>query len=528
MLLASVTTLPAFLFVIYIAGKERGDALRRAEAEARAIASLASREHAHQVTGVRRMLERVAPAPDLPAILPAVLAGFPQVANLWIADSEGGVRYSVVAPPAHLVVRDNPVFVQARRSAEVVVGQYQVGPIVRRPVLLMARAVRGGDVLIAALDLSWLDQLATQSALVIADRSGHVLAGASGTIGGFAKLVESPGTMRPARIGGVDRLAVAVTLAGSPEIWVIAGPPESDVYAMANRVFYRDIAVLALLALFAVGASLIATDLSVLRDLRLLASATHRFGSGDLTARAPVPAPHGEIRELTIAFNEMADQLEQRQQRLRLLTGRLNAAREEEAARIAQELHDALGQELTVLKLDLENVRRKLDPAAIDEMEQRIDGAVQTVRRISSQLRPGVLDRLGLVAGLEWLLREFERHSSISTDLAATGNVEPAGSEISTALFRITQEALTNVARHAKASLVEVRLHREGNRIELRLHDDGRGFDPAAVREKPSLGLLGIEERARRLGGSVTIDSSPGAGTTLTVIIPIDHAHPSR
>jgi signal transduction histidine kinase len=245
-----------------------------------------------------------------------------------------------------------------------------------------------------------------------------------------------------------------------------------------------------------------------------------------------VPRPRGEIRELALAFNVMAESLEQRQReadlaqvRLRGLTERLSAAREDEAARIAQELHDQLGQELTVLKLELENLRRRSPSgdalvASIDAIDERIDTAMQTVRRISSELRPSVLDRLGLVAGLEWLLREFARHSNVTTDLAADRDVEPVSPAISTALFRITQEALTNVARHAAASLVEVRLRAQNGRIELRVHDDGRGFLPSSVTDRPSLGLLGIEERARRLGGTAAIESVPGQGTTLVVVLP--------
>jgi signal transduction histidine kinase len=530
-LLASLTTLPAFLFVLYIAGNERADALRRAEREARYVAGLASREHAHQVAGAARLLETLAKRStrELPPILPAILAGFPQVANLWIANSDGTIAYSVVAPPSAVAVRGNPVVSSAIESNDVAIGQYQLGPIVGRPVLLMGRRLETNQVLIAALELSWLDQLARQAgvpertALVIADRSGHVLAGGSGTIDGFASLLAEPGQMREVRIDNVSRLAVATQLAGVPDVWVVAGPPRGDVYAAANRIFVRDAAVLALLAFFAVAASLIATDLSVLRDLRLLAGATRRFGRGDLTVRAPVPRPRGEIRELAVDFNTMAEALEQRQERLRGLSERLTVARDEESARIAQELHDRLGQELTVLKLELENLRRRAPESllpSIDEMDRQINTAADSVRRISSELRPGVLDRLGLAAGLEWLLREFERHSDITTDIVADpsiGQVDPA---VSTALFRITQEALTNITRHAGASLVELRLQRRDSGIELRLRDDGRGFDPESVRRKASLGLLGMEERARRLGGAMTIDSSLGAGTTLTVTIP--------
>ena len=533
MLLASLTTLPAFLFVIYIATNERAEVLRRAEREARFVAEMASREHAHQVEGARRLLDRLAQneASTLPSLLPAVLAGFPQIANLWSVDREGTLAYSVVAPPPGIVIRDNPVFKDAVRSGEVTIGEYQVGPIVGRPVLLMAKAA-ADHVLIAALELSWLDQLARQSGLpdhstlVITDRSGRVLAGAQGPITGFRELISSPGKMREVTIDGAERLAVAIPLQSTRDVWVVVGPLRSIVWASANRVFYRDLGVLALFALFAVATSLITTDLSVLRDVRLLAAATRRFGRGEMNVRAPVPRPRGEIRELSIAFNAMADEIAQRQERLSALSQRLSAAREEEAARIAQELHDQLGQELTVLKLELDNLRRRAAagdvdlPRWIDEMDTRISTAIDTVRRISSDLRPGVLDRLGLAAGLEWLLREFERSSGITTDIAAEQLTAPVNTEVATALFRITQEALTNVARHANASLVEVRLRDTGAALELRLHDDGRGFDRDEVRRTPSLGLLGIEERARRLGGNVTIESAPDRGSTVYVFVP--------
>lgn len=548
-LLASLTTLPAFLFVVYIAANERTEALRRAEKDSRYVAELASREHAHQLSGTRRLLERLSSSEDiargslgnLPQLLPSVLRGFPQVANLWIANTAGEVAYSVVPPPGHISLRENRVFNAALASRDVAVGEYQLGPIVGRPVLLMAQAMRSADgtahhLLIAALELSWLDAIARQagippdSVLAITDASGRILAGADGHVDGFRALRARPGEMRKARVGRVPRLAVAVPLEGVRDLWVVVGPPEHKVYALANRIFYRDLIVLALFALSAVSATLIMTDLSVLRDLRLLAAATRRFGEGDLSVRAPVPRPRGEIRELTVAFNGMADALEERhreaelaQERLRALTERLSAVREEEAARIAQELHDQLGQELTVLKLEIESLRRGADARLegwIDRMDERVTAALDTTRRISSQLRPGVLDRLGLVAALEWLLREFEHGSEITTDLVTSGIDEPLDADVATALFRIAQEALTNIARHARASLVELRLRGDDETLSLQIRDDGAGFDPARPSRATSLGILGIEERARRLGGSAKITSAPGKGTTIDVAVP--------
>jgi signal transduction histidine kinase len=408
------------------------------------------------------------------------------------------------------------------------------------------------EVLFAALELAWLDQLARQAnlpprhTLLIVDRNGAVLARSSADgrmhaapaqVSGFPAMLARPqGMTRYTGADGIARLGVAAPLEGTSDVFIVVGLPEAGVYDMANRVFYRDVAVLALLALLAVASSVLATDVSLLRDLRLLAHATRRFGEGDFSARAPLPGPRGEIRDLARAFNAMADALAaghresvKVQDQLRALTHRLLGVREEEAARIAQELHDGLGQELSVLRLELEHVRRKVHAAGgpraseatalIEEIGDRVDGAVQSVRRISSELRPGVLDRLGLVAGLEWLLHEFGRRSGIRTELAAEDVREPVPAEVSTALFRITQEALTNVVRHAHASQVRARLEERAGRLELTISDDGRGFDPRTAERAPSLGLLGMRERAARLGGEVRVQSAPGSGTLLAVAV---------
>lgn len=562
MLVAALATLPAFLFVVYVAAKERAAALDRAEADARYVAALASREHAHQVSGAARLLDRLAsPAQaerELARLLPAVLAGFPQIANLGILSAAGELRVSAVPPPLPVAMSGDAAFRQALRTTDVAVGGYQVGPIVGRPVLIIARAVRGAQrdvryVLFAALELSWLDALARQAnlpprhTLLIVDRDGAVLArsaadapaqqAAPARITAFPEmLARTHGMTRYTGADGVPRLGVASALEGTRDVAIVVGLPEAEVYGMANRVFYRDVAVLALLALLAVASSVLATDVSLLRDLRLLAHATRRFGEGDFSARAPLPGPRGEIRDLARAFNAMADALAagyresmKSQDQLRALTHRLLGVREEEAARIAQELHDSLGQELSVLKLELEHLRRKLLTSRgaqahealtlIGEIGERVDTAVQSVRRISSELRPGVLDRLGLVAGIEWLLHEFGRRAGLETELAAGGVHEPVPSEVSTALFRITQEALTNVARHARATRVHARLEERGPVLELTIADDGVGFDPRTAESAPSLGLLGIRERAARLGGAVRVQSAPGSGTVLAVTV---------
>ncbi len=566
-LLACLATLPAFLFVVYVAAEERSVALHRAETESLYVADLASHEHALQVLGANRLLERLASAADkdglenLPKLLPTILSGFPQFANLGVLDRDGKIVYSVVPPPREVNMANIPAFQRALRSQEVAVGTYLVGLIVERPILIMTKGLRNTHgrpplVLFVALDLAWFDRLTKQailppdSALLIVDRDGTILASSLGPgpensankrLKGFRQLTQNPETLtRCEAPDGIPRLAVATPLKGINDVWVVAGPPEDSIHALANHIFYRDLAVLALLAIFAIVSSLVATDLSVLRDIRMLAAATRRFGKGELNTRAPVPQPRGEIRDLTTAFNSMADTLELRdrqaelaQERLRALSHRLQTAREEEAARIAQELHDELGQELSVLRLELERLHRQVAAGAdltmakntlamIEELGERVDAAVRSVRRISSELRPGVLDRLGLVAGLEWLLSEFERRTGIHAALVAEGVEEKVDADISTALFRITQEALTNVARHSGATSIATRIVGTEHDLVLWVRDNGCGFDPNIEPNTPSLGLLGMRERAYRLGGTVNITSAPGMGTELQVTIPRD------
>jgi signal transduction histidine kinase len=563
--LACLATLPAFIFVFYVAAKERKAVLHRIEAESRYVADLASREHAHQVLGASRLLDRLASLPssdgvsrNLPQVLPTILKGFPQFANLGLLGLDGRITFSSVPPHHKVNMASLPVFQQALTSNDVVVGSYLVGLIVERPILLIAKAVRDRhgaptQVLFAALDLAWLGELAQQAglpsdnALFIVDRHGTVLAssvgnalsrGRSNAIIGFDRLIRRPNVMtRCETPDGTPRLAVATPLKGIRDVWVVVGPPEAGSYSAADNIFYRDLVVLAMLAILAVASSLAATEFSVLGDIRKLAAATYRFGKGDLDARVPVPRPYGEIRDVTTTFNAMADSLESRhheairaQEQLRALSDRLQTARETEAARISQELHDELGQELSVLRLEVERLRRKvvnpqqgqpqeLTPL-IEELGERIDATVRSVRRIASELRPGVLDRLGLLAGIEWLLNELERRTGIAASLTAGGIGDKVDADVSTAVFRITQEALTNVVRHAKASAIDVELFGTADAITLCIADNGEGFDAAAERRAPSLGLFGMKERARGVGGALEINGIPGGGTTIRVVIP--------
>jgi PAS domain S-box-containing protein len=218
--------------------------------------------------------------------------------------------------------------------------------------------------------------------------------------------------------------------------------------------------------------------------------------------------------------------LKQSYEEIRRLTDHLQKIREEERIYIASEIHDELGSQLTVLKMDVSWLNKKLNDAdkvikqRIRDLIDLLDSMVESVRRISSELRPSLLDNLGLVAAMEWHLKEFEKRSDIKIIFNEPKEELQLADSIKIGLFRIFQESLTNVARHANAGKVGVELLQKNNQLILSIEDDGKGFDKQKAAEKETLGILGMKERAKMMGGSYEINSVPGKGTTVTVVLP--------
>lgn len=226
------------------------------------------------------------------------------------------------------------------------------------------------------------------------------------------------------------------------------------------------------------------------------------------------------------------EQLAKSHEQLRELAAHLESVREEERTRIAREIHDELGLALTVLKMDLAWTGRRLsleDFAAlrprlvekIQAMAKLVDGTVQVVQKIATALRPGVLDELGLPAAIEWQTQEFQTRTGIQCHLAMTPESFAMDRAQSTALFRIFQEILTNVARHAQASRVSISLEETADQVILEVRDNGRGITRDQVTSPKSLGLVGMRERAMQWGGDVTLRGLRQNGTTVTVRIPL-------
>jgi PAS domain S-box-containing protein len=214
------------------------------------------------------------------------------------------------------------------------------------------------------------------------------------------------------------------------------------------------------------------------------------------------------------------------QQELRNLATDLQNIREEERTRISREIHDELGQQLTGLKMNISWLNKKLidaTPEISNHINQSIalsDQTLKTVRRIAAQLRPSILDDLGLISALEWESDEFQNRYNIETSFVAEKVTSTIDQKISTAIFRIFQESLTNILRHSKASMVTTIFAEFNNHFTFKVEDNGIGFDDSLYENKRSLGLLGMKERAIMIGGILTIKSTPNKGTVLSLQIP--------
>jgi len=221
------------------------------------------------------------------------------------------------------------------------------------------------------------------------------------------------------------------------------------------------------------------------------------------------------------------EEVRKSRERLRNLSERLQSLLEEERTRISREIHDELGQALTALKIDLSLTRRSLvagghakQSAKIHEIERAVNRIIRTVRKIATDLRPGVLDELGVAAALEWMAKDFRNRTGIGCKVSIQGVDKISDNALATAIFRIVQEALTNVMRHAAASRVNMSLKKKDDTFVVEVRDNGIGITEGRSTGSKSLGLIGIRERVRLLGGEAVIRGKPGEGTIVRVTLP--------
>ena len=366
----------------------------------------------------------------------------------------------------------------------------------------------------------------------------------------YAALLRDAGDQHAleAQLAALERRMRAVFELSPSAIWIC----EDDVLVYANRAAAR---------LFAVDAidQLIGRPVWTLLDApshALLRQEIERTLGGQTVGgriAGRLLRPDGQPRDVEIALAALPDhsqrtvqmvvndvtarqreaaELERSRRALRELSASVVEAREEERRRIARELHDELGQRLTALKIDLANLAVQdglaADDARVTAMQAMLDDTLASVRRIASDLRPLMLDDLGLNAAIEWLARDAAQRTGVAMHTRLPVEEPAADRRVATALYRTVQEALTNVARHARARSVQIELRRHGRHLVLDVSDDGIGLDDAALQRAGSFGLLGLRERALGLGGQLRIGRRRSGGTRLTMRLPAQPPAPGE
>jgi signal transduction histidine kinase len=325
-------------------------------------------------------------------------------------------------------------------------------------------------------------------------------------------------------------------------IAVVLEIPLSVALAASNRIFVRNLALLIVSALVAIFSIWWAADSFILRRVGAMVQASRRLIAGDFRARIHQIGAHDEIGHLAGVFDEMAESLQIRieredqvmtslkhsQEQLRRLSAYQNDIREQERIRIAREIHDQLGQSLTILKLDLTWLRKHM-PSGDSGLSEKIKAMVRLIgesldklHEVTAELRPVILDDFGLAAAIEWQVDTFRQRSGIACRFQNSGYEPDLSKDQATALFRIFQELLTNIIRHAEADDVIVRLEERNGELRLQVADNGRGITEDQINSPHAFGLLGIRERLYPLGGKVAFEGRPEQGTRVTIHLPLN------
>jgi signal transduction histidine kinase len=506
--------LPLLLLLIWLYGaqvqRERKDARELALQVAKATAARLDVLHRDS----RLLLEQMSARPAIRSFshtpcdsLFAVVDFFPQYADLYLFDSSGALVCKATPTSEDLAISDValPWIESELRQGKLVPGTPMIRPIESRWAAVLSAPVGGeeqrGTLVLLQLPEALVSEALPKGAVVtIVDRNGTIVARSDASGKWTGRNVRGIGVnkiaMREkegvAEARGVDGVMRQYGFVHMPEIgwYVYVGIPTSVVMQPVRQMFVRGVegGIVIIIIVVAIAGIL---SRGIERPIQLLVGT---------------------------AEQRMLDD----ERKLKALSDRLLVVQEEERSRIARELHDDLGQSLTALKMDVIGLLEKTgqkSPVA-DRILRTLDATVTSIQRISSELRPSILDDLGLVAAIESEAGLFEERTGIECELSMPqdARLEP---HCATAIYRIVQEALTNVARHSNASRVEIRLRQRTEELLLEIRDDGRGMTDDELRDSHSLGLLGIRERADLVGGTVHFEGVAGRGTIVSVRIPV-------
>jgi len=571
-----VAFVPVALLIFYVADQEKSLEIESLLHKTGLLAQAVANEENMQLDATRTLLTTVGDAYRLMAgrsdKLSDLLVNLQRQSRIYAAfglvGSEGRLRAGSAPFDDGQEFSRRAWFSACLQNKALTIGPYAGEHIGGEPVLYVAQPVfdRQGTiaaVTFAALSLNWmnrtmfkrLDELPPGSRLSLLDEGQGMLRFDLSTQHWSVPQKLSPdvqqkvasrqaGTLRAVDEAGVARIYTFAPLASSfrdRHIVVLLEIPEALALAASRKVFNRNLVLLLITALIAVASIWWAGEKLILKRIRAMVDATRALAAGNLETRIGDIAARDELSHLAGVFDEMAASLQSRieqetrftaslersREQLRSLAAYQNDVREQEQRRIAREIHDQLGQSLTILRMDLAWLKKHLSPETpqtetkIEGMSRVIAEALETLHTVTAELRPVILDDFGLAAAITWQIDEFHKRSGIAARMEPT-DFEPAlPKDLATALFRIFQETLTNIIRHAQADQVAVRLTPENGDLVLQIRDNGRGITPAEIENPRSFGLIGIRERLYPWNGSVLFEGQPGKGTQVTIRLPM-------
>jgi signal transduction histidine kinase len=575
-LLVLAAFIPVAVMVFYLAQEyktiEKDAILQRAMALARAVAT----EENQQLESTRDLLTALSAASlDSRNRQERLSVLFSDL----LRQSAAYVDFGVIGPDGRLLAGADPSligrdfsdrswFSACLERKKLTIGQYHGEHVHDAPVLYVALPAIGSrreiaSVAFAVLNLNWMNrtvlkqlhELPGGSRLSMLDETQGMLrydvdAGRWSVPENFdPELRQHISELQSGVLSALDESSVPRIYAFAPltsvlrsrQISIVLEIPELVALKESKRIFNRNIVLLLVSALIAVLSIWWAADRFILRRVRVMVKVSRELAAGDLKTRIGKIGASDELSHLAEVFDEMAAALQTRIEReqqvtaslehsreqLRRLSAYQNDVREQERMRIALEIHDQLGQSLTILKMDLSWLKKHLPEtvAVVNEkigtMQQVIEGALNDLHEVTAELRPVILDDFGLAAAIEWQADTFTRRSGIQCRFENRGFEPELPKDQAIALFRIFQETLTNIMRHSGADEVVVRLEKRDGELFFQVADNGRGITEAEINAPDSFGLLGIRERLYPFNGKVTFEANPGRGTLVTIRLPI-------
>jgi len=574
---------PLIAVVLHGAWEDRRRAKADWESQVDNISQIAADQEKEVIASTRQLLLSISVIADVQRLEPAAATSclrgihksYARYANLGLVTTNGDLVASVVPAVTSNFAGFN-FFRRTLNRQEFTVGN-AILPGNNRPRLFFAYPVRSSagnklGVVYAALDLNLYcrdaevsRKLPPDTTWTEVDRRGKVLAfygpgpqtsnKAAGRLGFFQPerlgrrltdswLLTNSLDQFPISVEGDDSQGVAKVFAVTKlksrfvpgNVMGILAVPRASLFAEANVALSRNLTAFAIAAAVALVLGWIGSTLLILRPVRALAHSSTQLAAGNLSVRTGLKPTRDELGQLTWAFDQMAAALENRElehrrasQKLQVLSQRLVEVQEAERRHIARELHDEIGQSLTAAELNLQ-AALQAPPAAL--LQVRLEDSIKAVERVLEQvhdlslsLRPSMLDDLGLEPALRWYVHRQAALTGLRADFTAAPLDERLDPLVETECFRVAQEALTNVVRHAQARAVQIELSRSDDLLHLCVRDDGIGFDvnlqhDEAVRGA-SLGLLSMEERTSLAGGGLEFTSAPGNGTEVHAWFPL-------